>query len=231
MSLFAIGDLHLSLRTNKQMDIFKGWEDYVSRLEKKWRAVVSDEDTVVVVGDISWEMDIKDTLTDFKFIDSLPGKKLFIKGNHDYWWNTKKKMEIFLDENELTSIKILHNNAYRVGDFTVCGTRGWFFDDKSENEEKVIAREVGRLKASLDEAKILGGEPIVFLHYPPISQNGRCDEIYNVLIEYKVKRCYYAHLHGEASNWAFTGESDGIKFSLVSSDFLDFCPKLIELIK
>ena len=231
MSLFAIGDTHLSLRTNKPMDIFSGWTDYVGRLEKNWRALVKDEDTVVIAGDISWEMNLSDTKEDFSFINSLPGKKLFMKGNHDYWWDTKTKMEKFLAENSLDKIEILFNNAYRIGDFAVCGTRGWFFDDDSPEQEKLIAREVGRLNKSIDEAEKLGGEPIVFLHYPPITRNARCEEIYQALVKRGIKRCFYAHLHGEAHRYAFQGESDGIKFSLISSDYLRFCPQLIEKIK
>lgn len=231
MSLFAIGDTHLSLKTDKPMDVFKGWTDYVKRLEKNWRAVVNETDTVVIAGDISWEMNLQDTITDFNFLENLPGTKIIMKGNHDYWWNTKSKMENFLFENNLKSIKILFNNAYKIGDFTVCGTRGWFFDDASDSQSKVISREVGRLNMSLDEAKKLGGEPIVFLHYPPVTLNAKCDEIYDTLVKRNVKRCYYAHLHGDAVRWAFQGKSDNIKFSLISSDYLEFCPKLIELIK
>lgn len=231
MSLFAIGDTHLSLRTDKPMDIFNGWTDYVSRLEKNWRAVVNEDDTVVIAGDISWEMNIENTLTDFRFLEGLPGEKIIMKGNHDYWWNTKKKMEEFLEKNNLSTIKILYNNAYEVGNFAVCGTRGWFFDDESDTQQKVILREVGRLNMSLDEAEKLGKEPIVFLHYPPLSLNAKCDEIYDTLVKRNVKRCFYAHLHGTAVKWAFQGESDGISFSLISSDYLEFRPKLIELIK
>ena len=228
MSLFALGDTHLSLRTNKPMDIFNGWDDYVSRLEKNWRALVKDEDTVVIAGDISWEMNLNETLTDFSFLDSLPGTKLFMKGNHDYWWETKSKMERFFDDNNLNSIKILFNNAYRIGDIAVCGTRGWFFDDESDAQQKVLSREVGRLKMSIEQAKKLGGEPVVFLHYPPLTRNARCDEIYQVLVESGIKRCYYAHLHGAAHHFAFQGESDGIRFSLISGDYLKFCPLLID---
>lgn len=231
MSLFALGDTHLSLRTNKPMDIFNGWNDYVERLEKNWRAIVKDDDTVVIAGDISWEMNLENTKEDFAFLNSLPGRKLFLKGNHDYWWETKTKMEKFFKENSFDTIEILFNNAFRVGDFTVCGTRGWFFDDESPEQEKLISREVGRLNKSIDEAEKLGGEPIVFLHYPPITRNAKCEEIYKTLVDRGIKRCYYAHLHGEAHRYAFQGEIDGISFSLISCDYLKFCPKLIEKIK
>jgi predicted phosphohydrolase len=228
MSLFALGDTHLSLGTNKQMDVFSGWNDYVPRLEKNWRAVVGDDDTVVIAGDISWEMNLNDTFADFRFLDSLPGTKIIMKGNHDYWWETKTKMERFFSDNSLESIKILFNNAYEAGDFCVCGTRGWFFDDESDAQAKLISREVGRLNLSLDAAEKTGKEPIVFLHYPPLSNNAKCDEIYDTLVRRGVKRCFYAHLHGEAHRYAFQGKSDGITFSLISGDYLKFCPKLIE---
>jgi len=231
MSLFALGDTHLSLKANKPMDVFSGWNDYVPRLEKNWRAIVKEEDTVVLAGDISWAMRLSETEEDFAFIESLPGKKIIMKGNHDYWWETKTKMEAFFKENSFNSIEILFNNAFKIGDFCVCGTRGWFFDDDSEQSEKLISREVGRLNKSIDEAEKLGGEIIVFLHYPPITRNAKCSEIYETLVKRGVKRCYYAHLHGEAHRYAFQGESDGINFSLISGDYLKFCPKLIELIK
>ena len=228
MSLFALGDTHLSLKTDKPMDIFNGWNDYVSRLEKNWCSLVTEDDTVVIAGDISWEMHLEDTVEDLSFLNSLPGKKILMRGNHDYWWETKTKMERFFKENSFDSLEILFNNAYRVGDAAVCGTRGWFFDDDSDETEKLISREVGRLNKSIDEAEKLGGEIVVFLHYPPITRNEKCDEIYNTLVKRGVKRCYYAHLHGDAHKYAFQGMSDGIMFSLISGDYLKFCPLLIE---
>ncbi len=228
MSLFAIGDTHLSFGTDKPMDIFNGWTDYEARLEKNWRAVVDDDDTVVIAGDISWAMKLEKTYEDFSFLNSLPGQKIILKGNHDYWWNTKKKMDGYLEENGFDTLHILFNNAYRVGDISVCGTRGWFFDCVNDEDAKILNREVGRLKMSLDEAKKLSGEPVVFLHYPPLSREQTCGELYDVLVEEKIERCYYGHLHDASCRWAFTGESDGINFSLISGDYLGFCPKLVE---
>ena len=228
MSLFALGDTHLSLRTDKPMDIFNGWNDYVQRLEKNWRSLVKDDDTVVIAGDISWEMHLEETVEDFSFLNSLPGKKIFLKGNHDYWWETKTKMEKFFSDNSFDTFSILFNNAFKVGDIAVCGTRGWFFDDESDETEKLISREVGRLNKSIDEAQKLGGEPVVFIHYPPITRFARCDEIYNTLVDRGIKRCFYAHLHGDAHKYAFQGKSDGVEFSLISGDYLKFCPLLIE---
>ena len=153
-----------------------------------------------------------------------------MKGNHDYWWSTKSKTDRFLRENGINSIDILFNNAYKVGDFVVCGTRGWFFDCSKDEDQKVLAREVGRLKTSIDEAKKLDGEIIAFLHYPPVSLTETCHEIYDTLVEQGIKTCYYGHLHGQSVNWAFRGEKDGIKFDLISADYLGFCPKLIKKI-
>lgn len=227
MSIFAIADTHLSFGCDKPMDIFNGWQDYEQRLMKNWNSVVSDEDTVVIPGDISWAMDIRDSLEDFRFLDSLNGTKIILKGNHDYWWATKSKTEKFFSENKISTVKILFNNAYRVGDYAICGTRGWFFDCEKDADKKVLMREVGRLKMSVEQAEKLGGEKIVFLHYPPISLEDTCEEIYNAVIESGAKICCYGHLHGPSLKWAFNGTRDNVDFKLVSADYLEFCPKLI----
>ena len=228
MSLFVISDLHLPLGVDKPMDIFKGWDDYVYRIEKNWRAVVKETDTVVLAGDTSWAMNLEGAKKDFEFINSLPGKKIIVKGNHDYWWETKTKMDKFFKENGFESLNILFNNSYFVEGISICGTRGWFFDAESDSDKKVVMREVGRLKASLSEGKKLGGEVVVFLHYPPINKMQKCKEIYDTLLEENVKTCYYGHLHGLACREAVNEECDGIKFSLISSDYLEFCPKIIK---
>lgn len=227
MNIFAIGDTHLSLGTDKPMDIFKGWDNYVSRLEKNWRAVVSDDDVVVICGDISWAMSLEGAETDLRFLHSLPGRKIIMKGNHDYWWNTKRKMDLFLAEKGLSSIEILFNNAYRFGNLTICGSRGWFFDDESGSDKKVLLREAGRLRLSIEAGKKLGGEIVAFLHYPPVTMLQKCEEMLSVLTEAGIKRCYYGHLHGASVYNAFTDELDGVKFDLISADYLRFCPKLI----
>ena len=230
MSLFAIGDPHLSFSCDKPMDIFRGWDDYVARLEKNWNSVVTENDTVVVPGDISWAMGLTNAKKDFEFLNNLNGTKIILKGNHDYWWNTMNKMNSFLSENEFGSIKILHNNSYKIGDFAIAGTRGWFYDDTCEADKKVILREAGRLQTSINEAKKLGGEVIVFLHYPPISATQKCDEILNVILENDIKRCFFGHLHGFVPPENTFIEYDGVKFTLVSADKLNFCPKIIEKI-
>lgn len=228
MSLFAIADLHLSLGTDKPMDIFKGWDGYEKRLEENWRKLVTDNDTVVIPGDISWAMKLSDTFEDFRFINGLPGKKLFLKGNHDYWWDTRRKMEMYLKENGFDTIEIVFNSAYAADGYAVCGTRGWFYDAETDSDKKVLNREVGRLRTSLNEALKTGLEPVVFLHYPPVFGNQRCDDILNVLKEYEIKKCYYGHLHGiNAARKAVTGDFEGIKFRLISSDYLKFMPELV----
>ncbi len=225
--LFAIGDTHLSLGTDKPMDIFGGWNNYVERLEKNWRSVVGDGDTVLIAGDISWGMSLEAAKADFAFLDSLPGRKLLMKGNHDYWWETKHKMDGFFESNGFSSLEILFNNAYRVGNISVAGTRGWFYDAEAESVQKVLNREVCRLRASIACAKQLGGETVVFLHYPPVSLKQCCNEFVEVLEQEGIKRCYYAHLHGDSIRQAYIGEYNGINFSLISNDFLGFCPKMI----
>ena len=227
--LYVLSDPHLSFGSGKPMDIFKGWDNYTHRLQKNWSAVVSDRDTVVLPGDISWAMDLNGAREDFAFLDALPGTKIIGKGNHDYWWATMRKMETFLAENEFHTIKILFNNAYRVDDFAVCGTRGWFFDDVTEDVEKVLKREAGRLKTSIEAALALGGEPVVFLHYPVVYDDKVCGELFSVLKEYNVRRCYFGHIHGDRSGRYLRYEYDGVTFSLASADFLYFCPKKVEI--
>ncbi len=228
MSIYAIGDTHLTFSTDKPMDIFRGWTDYVLRLEKNWRAVVGEDDTVIIPGDISWAMSLEEVKADFEFLHNLPGKKIIMKGNHDYWWNTKRKMDAFIAENKFDTLSVLHNNAYKVGNFSVAGSRGWFFDAEKQADKKVLLREASRLERSIEEAEKLGGEVIVFLHYPPVMENQVCNEIFDVLKKHGIKRCFYGHLHGESCLRAVCDTVDGIKFSLVSADFLEFCPLIIE---
>lgn len=224
MSIFVIGDTHLSFSTDKPMNVFKGWQDYEQKIEKNWQNLVGENDTVIINGDFSWGMSLEETEKDFEFINKLNGKKIISKGNHDYWWNTVSKMNNFVNEKGFDTISFLHNNAFRVGNISVAGTRGWFFDAEKENIDKVLARECSRLRRSIDAAKKLGGETVVFLHYPPVAVLKDCEPILNVLIENDIKRCYYGHLHGGAVKTAVNGEKHGIKFKLVSADYLNFCP-------
>lgn len=224
MAVFAIADLHLSLGTDKPMDVFKGWSNYTERIKKNWTREVSNEDTVVVSGDISWAMKLRETDADFSFIDELPGKKIFIKGNHDYWWDTKSKMDRYISEKGWSTISILHNNAFSADGISICGSRGWFYDAESDEDKKVLMREVGRIDTSIRLARETGLEPVVFLHYPPLHVNAECGEILEVLIKNDIKRCFYGHIHGKSSKKAFEGERYGIKFKLISADYLKFNP-------
>ena len=223
MAVFAIGDLHLSLGTDKPMDVFRGWEGYLPRLEAQWKALVKPEDTVVLAGDTSWAMNLADTYADFAFLQKLPGQKWLLKGNHDYWWTTTRKMENYLQANGFDSLHILHNNACFVGEAALCGTRGWPFDDAAAQGEKLMAREAGRLRMSLQAA---GDAPhkIAFLHYPPVYPGACAQEQIDVLREFSVRECYYGHLHGRSIRFAVQGEVDGITYRLISADGLGFCP-------
>jgi len=226
MGLYAIGDLHLSLKVNKPMDIFgPGWENHVLRLEEAF-ARLHEDDCTVLCGDTSWGIDFQESLEDFRFIDRLPGKKLILKGNHDYWWNTAAKMKKFFAENDITSIDILHNNCFFYGDWAICGTRGWFYEEEqSGHNEKVLNREVGRLETSL---KAAGEHPILaFLHYPPLYTGYRCPEMLKKLEEYGVRACFYGHLHGPAHKRAIEGVVGNVAYNLVAADYLGIIKKKI----
>ncbi len=224
MSLFVIGDLHLSLGGDKPMDIFGGWDNYVERLKTNWRRTVADDDTVMIPGDISWAMSLNGAVTDFTFINALPGKKIISKGNHDYWWTTMSKMEKFLDENNFSTIRILHNNHYEYNGYGICGTRGWINENGEPADAKVLAREAQRLEVSIASAEKAGLEPLVFLHYPPVYGTSCNYSILEVLHRHGIKRCWYGHIHGKSCSYAINGVRDGIDFRLISSDYVQFCP-------
>ncbi len=225
MSLYAIGDLHLSLSDkSKPMDIFSGWENYMQLMEENWKKTVSDDDTIVLAGDISWAMQLKDAYEDFKWIEQMPGKKIILKGNHDYWWGSRKKMEDTFSEWGFGSLNILHNNHFAYDNYGICGTRGWVNMPGESADAKVLAREAGRLSASLQSALSEGLDPLVFMHYPPIYGNNLNLDILDVLFKYNVKSCWYGHLHGPSIKYAINGEREGIDFRLISGDFLQFCP-------
>lgn len=227
MALFVLGDTHLSLGGNKPMDVFGGaWVDYVDKLKAGFQ-VVQETDTVVLCGDISWGMSLQEAKPDFQFLQELlPGRKILLKGNHDYWWETVSKMTRFFEAEGLENFEFLHNNCLCYGDVALCGTRGWFLDvEKGPHNEKMLRREVMRLEASLKAAG--DREKICFLHYPPLYQGYHCQEITALLTQYQVQRCYYGHLHGRSTRAAFEGDYQGTAFSLVSADHLNFVPKQI----
>lgn len=226
MNLFTISDLHLPLGVNKPMDIFGGWDNYVERIQKNWKKLVNNEDTVVIGGDISWASSLSEAKADFEFINCLPGKKIILKGNHDYWWSTANKIKEFLIENSFDTIKILHNNCYIDGSIAICGTRGWIYDGTGERDQKVILREAGRLETSIKLGLESGATPIVFLHYPPVYGEYTCEEIINVLHKYDIKQVFYGHIHGKGI-YNIVNEYEGIKLKLTACDGVDFTPVYI----
>lgn len=228
MSIYAISDLHLALcDIDKDMSIYEGWQDYHNRIKSNWTKLIKKDDTVVVVGDISWAMKLDEAKEDLKFLNSLPGSKLIIKGNHDLWWATKSKLEKFFLENNFNTIKIIYNSAVKVEGVSICGTRGWLYDYEEKPDEKIVRREALRLGRSIYEAKQLGGIPIVFMHYPPVYAEFRSSGILDVLIKNDVRECYVGHIHGSGAARAVRTEYKGIKFYLVSADHLGFIPKLV----
>lgn len=224
MALYAIGDLHLCLGADKPMDIFGGaWVGYMDKL-RQGLSVIEPEDTTVLLGDLSWALDLEGAKEDFRFIDSIPGRKIILKGNHDYWWNTVTKFQKFCKENGFQNIHILNNNHFEYEGIAICGTRGWFFEEEKsgEHDEKVFRRELLRLEASLKSAGDL--PKLVFLHYPPRYKGYECPEILELLKKYAVTACYYGHLHGASHGLAMEGLWDGVDFRLVSADRLAFKP-------
>lgn len=229
MALYAIGDLHLCLGAQKPMDIFGGaWVGYMDKLEQGM-SVITDSDTTVLLGDLSWALGLSEAEADFAWINRIPGKKIILKGNHDYWWSTASKFYAFCEEKGFRDIFVLNNNHYEYKDVAICGTRGWFFEEErsGEHDEKVFKRELLRLEASLMSA----GERIklVFLHYPPRYKGYICPEIIDLLKRYDVRRCFYGHLHGASHGIAQEGLWDGIDYRLVSADKLDFKPLKVNL--
>ena len=224
MALYAIGDLHLSLGSDKPMDVFgEQWRDHAEKLKKGF-ACVGPEDLTVLCGDLSWAMSLEEAEEDFRFIQELPGKKLLLKGNHDYWWSTAAKAYRFFAEKGFDSLQILHNNSFLYGETALCGTRGWFYEEEQglEHDKKIMRREILRLEASLQAAE--EREKLVFLHYPPIFQKYECPEILELLEKYRVKLCCYGHIHGKGCAAAFQGWRGCTRFQLLSADAVDFTP-------
>lgn len=218
MSLYAIGDLHFSTSVQKPMNIFGDkWYKHEEKIINSWKNNVKDEDVVLVLGDTSWGINLNEAKPDLDIISNLPGNKIFIKGNHDYWWTTLAKMREFLQENKFENIDFLYNNSYLFEDKIIAGTRGWALND-TENSNKMNHREEERLKLSLQSGVDNFGdkEIICIMHYPPTSN------YVQIMKQYNVKTCLYGHLHGESHKEAFEGIIDGINFKLVSSDYLDF---------
>lgn len=234
MAIFTIGDLHLSFNSPKPMDIFgENWTKHEEKIKNDWLKKVKEDDLVILPGDFSWETYLNDTKLDFEYLTNLPGKKLLLKGNHDYWWTTVTAMKKFLQENEYKNIDFLYNSSYEFENKIICGTRGWSLTNE-ELDKKLINRELIRLEISLQDGMKKyddNKEIIVFMHYPPITK-ARIDseeemKFVELMKKYKIKRCYYAHLHGSSISEAIEGNIEGIEFKLVSADGLDF--KLLEI--
>ncbi|MBE6975219.1 MAG: serine/threonine protein phosphatase [Ruminococcaceae bacterium] len=224
MALYVIGDLHLCLGADKPMDVFGGnWVGYMDKL-RDGLSVIGPEDTTVLAGDLSWALDLSQAREDFAFINSIPGRKIILKGNHDYWWSTATKFYKFCRENGFENMYILNNNHYEYAGYALCGTRGWFFEEErsDQHDEKVFRRELIRLETSLKEAGDL--PKLVFLHYPPRYKGYECREILDLLERYGVRNCYYGHLHGPSHGLAMEGVWDGVDFRLIAADKLDFKP-------
>lgn len=227
--IYAIADLHLSHTVpDKSMDVFGAlWADHTKRLEKAWRDLVKEEDLVLVPGDISWAMNLSDAAADLAFLDSLPGQKLLLRGNHDYWWSSVTRIRAMYPGR----IHALQNDVFRFHDVEIAGTRGWTLPGspvfKEEEDRKLYDREKNRLQLSLGRLS-KDADHIVMFHYPPFSEKGVPGEPVSMLIPYNVKVCVYGHLHGtKAHESAFQGDCEGIRFSCVAADLLQFEPKLI----
>lgn len=227
MALYAIGDLHLCLGAPKPMDVFGGaWVGYMEKL-RQGMAVIGPEDTTVLMGDLSWALDLPSAQADFGWIQQIPGRKILLKGNHDYWWSTAAKFEKFCKENEFNHMALLNNNCYFYEEYAICGTRGWFFEEEKSgtHDEKVFRRELIRLEASLKAAG--DREKLVFLHYPPRYKGYTCQEILDLLEKYGVRQCFYGHLHGASHKLAMEGLWDGVYYRLLSADYLNFRPYMV----
>ena len=238
MAIYAIADLHLDTRSNqKSMEIFGNrWKDYVIKIQKNWNKLIKETDTVIIPGDISWALNLNEATDDLQWIEALPGRKILLKGNHDFWWSTASKMQQFFCENCITSIGILNNNAFEVENYIIAGSRGWFTDASMQNTtqkidySKIINREAVRLRLSLEAAKKLQNqsnkEILVFLHFPPVWSDFRCEEILLLLKEFDITRCYFGHIHSTYTVPSVFFEN-GVRFQIVSADYLDFIPQFI----
>ncbi|NLE24717.1 MAG: serine/threonine protein phosphatase [Clostridiaceae bacterium] len=231
MDIYAISDLHLSLGTDKPMDIF-GWGNHVERLRKNWINSVKKDDYVLIPGDISWGINLEEADPDFAFIESLPGKKIISKGNYDYWWSTRKKFDSYCEEKGYETISILQNNSFTVNDHTICGSRGWKpLDDDNfyEKDKKIYFRELERLKLSLKEGQKTGNELIAMLHYPPFDTKHRPNDFAELLAEYNVKICVYGHIHGKADDNLKDENIYGVRYHLISANIIGFNPIKLRL--
>ena len=237
-----MADTHLSLATDKPMDVFGSrWMGYMTKLDNGWHDTVTDDDTVVIPGDVSWAMNFEQALDDMWYLDDLPGKKIISRGNHDYWWDTMTKLTALFKENDIKTISLLFNNAYKVDNTIIVGTRGWYTDAKLASSKnapdnadyaKIVARESGRLRFSIEaglklrdasETTGTGSRMTAFFHFPPVYRDYVCDEFVEIMREYGITRCYYGHIHG-VYDIPPCRVYEGIEFIPVASDYLNFIP-------
>lgn len=225
MAIYTIADLHLSFNTNKPMDIFgQNWQNYEEKIKQDWLAKVKQDDVVILPGDFSWAMYLEETEKDFEFIDKLPGRKILLKGNHDYWWSTLTSMKKYIEEKNFTNIDFLYNNSYEHENKIITGTRGWTISEDKE-DIRLTKREITRLELSIKDGISKYGENkeiIVFMHYPPVTKNYINTEYIKIMKKYNIKKCFYGHLHANSIQDAVEGIIDGVKLKLVSSDAVDF---------
>ena len=227
MALYTISDLHLGFNVEKPMDIFGDkWKNHCDKIKNNWLEKITDEDTILIAGDISWSMKSSDSKVDLDWVNDLPGKKIISKGNHDYWWSGISKLN-----NMYENTKFLQNNFYVYEDYAICGTRGWVCpgsDKFTLKDKKIYLRELIRLRLSLDAAKGAGYKKIiVMLHYPPTNEKFEESEVQKILKEYNVEKVIYGHLHGVALSRVLNGNIDGVEYILTSADFINFSPKRI----
>ena len=241
MSLYVIADLHLSTldSTNKSMEVFgRRWDGYMTRIKSNWERLVTENDTVIIPGDISWALSLDEAVSDLKYIDSLPGKKILGKGNHDFWWCTMKKHYEMFEKHGISSISFLFNNAHETEDYIIAGTRGWYHDEDSKNApdnadfDKLVNRESQRLRMSLTKAKELKElsphkEIVVFMHFPPYWSGKASDSLIDILKEFDIKHVYFGHIHSnytEPPSFVY----DGIEMHMISADYIEFIPKIVK---
>lgn len=225
--IYAIGDLHLDSSNGKPMDIFGvKWENHGERIMENWRQIVSKGDLVLVPGDISWALKLDEAYMDLKKIDKLPGLKVFVKGNHDYWWQSLKKMKSL----NLNTINFIQNNSYIYKNIGICGTRGWLSKDNEsfkEDDERIFNRELQRLEFSLNSLENEVEKKVVIIHYPPFNIDNSPNEFVDIMKDHGVDICIYGHLHGEGHKYVIEGNISGIDFHCVACDFIDFKLKKI----
>jgi predicted phosphohydrolase len=233
--IFAMSDLHLSFSANKSMDVFgEKWENYVEKISENWQKTVKNDDLVLVAGDISWAETLEDAYEDLKFLNSLNGTKVLIKGNHDYWWKTKAKLQKFAKDAGFATLNFLKNDYFKWGNYYVCGTKGYQFPESGgefdDHDAKILEREKIRLEISLKSAKNAiksqnsSAEIITMTHYPPTDGMQKNMDFLNIMKNYDVKYCIYGHLHETSYKYAIEGDVSGVSLKLTSCDYLNFLP-------